>query len=226
MPFCDSGEGFGRAPLTTLVQSALESLTADKDVFAASAGSVLPVRTGFVDMTWQRRAKLKAAGFLTLMAIVALGIPPHPISPLLIWLVLDGRDGLGLDFNFLYLTCKDIHARLARFAGIQLTRAVLTAEGNEELLAIFNETGRDVRTLSFLCFVTLHLSSSMIQISKLHGKATEATVEEAKSAILCVAGLLDDRLELASEYRFFAEGLLTPLGKRRITDVSCLMDLH
>lgn len=137
------GFSFGEAPLASILQVAFDKLTSDKALFHSHEAYLLPVYSGLQSMRWLREGKLKAAGFLALCMIVHLQKAPGCISPLLLWFIMDGPSGFGIDMDFLLAVQPSIHVILSNMGDMSLTGMDFVSD--PRLMAFVAETGVDVR---------------------------------------------------------------------------------
>lgn len=90
-----------RGPERSSISTALEHLTSLTDVGLIRGTYWAPSCSGTGYLSTERRAKLNAIGFLSMLHILKIGTAPRPVHPLLIWLCLDGEKGVGVDYDFL-----------------------------------------------------------------------------------------------------------------------------
>ncbi|KAI0363108.1 hypothetical protein BV20DRAFT_1058329 [Pilatotrama ljubarskyi] len=95
-------EAIGVAPEIATLRAAVTSLTADTSVWAdTGAYKSLSLHSSMDGGLEDREAMLKAAGFISFMHIVIMGVGPEPISPFLLQAVLEGRGGFLLHKKFI-----------------------------------------------------------------------------------------------------------------------------
>lgn len=97
----NSGPSILIGPERASILAAIQHLTTLPDVGHLRGSYWVPLCSGTGHISDERRAKLRAIGFLSMLYIVRVGSAPHPVHPLLLWMCLDGRNGVGIDDAFL-----------------------------------------------------------------------------------------------------------------------------
>lgn len=141
----NSGPAILRGPERASIFAALQHLTTLPDVGCLRGSYWVPICSGTGFISDERRAKLRAIGFLSMLYIVKTGSAPRPVHPLLLWMCLDGRDGVAVDDPFLRRVNSALSNTLDKLMAWDGELAsLLPTETHHELGTLFGSVDIDV----------------------------------------------------------------------------------
>lgn len=134
-------------PERSSIIAALEHLTSIPELGSMIGTYWVPKCSGIDTISPLRTAQHKAIGFLTMLHIIKSASAPLPVSPVLLWLSLDGEQGVGYDDEFLRSVDIELHIVL------DLIKAwdgdVDALRGYDALAGCFIQAGLDVSRLNY-----------------------------------------------------------------------------